>query len=63
MKLELNQSNAMRLLADAFTGRRTFVNELLQNARRAGASKIVVHSEKNLLHVFDDGCGVSDFQK
>lgn len=63
MKLELNQSNALRLLADAFTGRRTFVNELLQNARRAGASKIVVHSEKNLLRVFDDGCGVSDFQK
>ncbi len=63
MKLELNQSNALRLLADAFTGRRTFVNELLQNARRAGASKIVVHSEKNLLRVFDDGCGISDFQK
>ena len=63
MKLELNQSNAMKLLADAFTGRKTFVNELLQNARRAGASKIVVHSEKNLLRVFDDGCGVSDFQK
>ncbi len=63
MKLELNQSNALRLLADAFTGRRTFVNELLQNARRAGATKIVVHSEKNLLNVLDDGCGISDFQK
>lgn len=63
MKLELNQSNAMKLLADAFTGRKTFINELLQNARRAGATKIVVHSDKNLLSVFDDGCGISDFQK
>ena len=63
MKLELNQSNAMKLLADAFTGRRTFVNELLQNARRAGASKVVIHSDKNILNIFDNGCGVSDFQK
>lgn len=63
MKLELNQSNAMKLLADAFTGRKTFINELLQNARRAGASRVVIHSDKDILNIFDNGCGVSDFQK
>ena len=61
--LSVNQNNALKLLADAFSARTTFVTELMQNARRAGATEIrfkVVDAE---LTVTDDGCGIDDFGK
>ena len=40
------------------------LNELLQNARRAGATNIVIttagHPADQLLHVVDDGSGIAD---
>lgn len=65
MKLAVNQQNALKLLADAFSNRSTFVTELLQNARRAGATLIDIGTTDNerTLIITDNGCGVSDFSK
>lgn len=48
----------------SFTDRYTLVSELLQNARRAGASLVIVEHdvERRMLTVSDDGRGVDDFQ-
>lgn len=62
--LTVNQNNALKLLADAFSARTTFVTELMQNSRRAGATEIHFrHSGDNILRVVDNGCGISDFSK
>lgn len=61
--LTVNQNNALKLLADAFSARTTFVTELMQNARRAGATEIYFHHANNDLRVSDNGCGVRDFNK
>jgi len=61
--LTVNQNNALKLLADAFSARTTFVTELMQNARRAGATEIHFRQEGNDLRVIDNGCGISDFSK
>lgn len=61
--LTVNQNNALKLLADAFSARTTFVTELMQNARRAGATEIKFWYTDNTLTVVDDGCGVADFSK
>ena len=62
--LTVNQNNALKLLADAFSARTTFVTELMQNARRAGATEIHFHhSGDNILQVVDNGCGIGDFSK
>ena len=65
MKLAVNQQNALKLLADAFSNRSTFITELLQNARRAGATLIDISTTANgrTLIITDNGCGVSDFSK
>ena len=61
--LTVNQNNALKLLADAFSARTTFVTELMQNARRAGATEIYFRHANNDLRVSDNGCGVRDFNK
>ena len=65
MKLAVNQQNALKLLADAFSNRSTFITELLQNARRAGATLIDISTadKDHTLIINDNGCGVSDFSK
>lgn len=65
MKLAVNQQNALKLLADAFSNRSTFITELLQNARRAAATLIDISTTDNgrTLTITDNGCGVSDFSK
>lgn len=65
MRLAVNQQNALKLLADAFSNRSTFITELLQNARRAGATLIDISMTDNgrTLLITDNGCGVSDFSK
>ncbi len=61
--LTINQNNTLKLLADAFSSRTTFVTELMQNARRAGATEIRFHIQENRLTVTDNGCGIDDFGK
>ena len=65
VQVRINQEGALRNQRYAFTDRFTLVTELLQNARRAGASRVTVdcNDDAQTLKVSDDGCGVVDFQK
>lgn len=65
IKVRINEEGALRNQRYAFTDRFTLISELLQNARRAGATQIVVDYDANtqVLCVRDDGCGMADFQK
>lgn len=67
-------AQAVRLITDerslreqyrfAFSNHYTVVQELMQNARRAGATRIDItyNHAKACLTVSDDGCGIDDFQ-
>lgn len=55
----------MSRFGDAFTGERIWLRELLQNARRAGATRISIltdPSDPNYLRIEDNGFGIADFQ-
>ncbi len=53
-------TKANRLFTGTLTGR---IIEILQNARRAGATKVVINNHDGLVTVRDDGKGVDDFAK
>ncbi len=62
--IRLNKRRLIENLRFAFPNRYSVVTELLQNARRAGATCVdltYVASAKRLA-VRDDGCGIADFQ-
>ncbi len=65
IQVRINEEGALRNQRYAFTDRFTLVSELLQNARRAGATRIEIHYDAAalVLQVCDDGCGLADFQK
>ncbi|MDE2298471.1 MAG: ATP-binding protein [Burkholderiales bacterium] len=65
IQVRINEEGALRNQRYAFTDRFTLVSELLQNARRAGATHIEIHYDAaaQVLQVNDDGCGLADFQK
>ena len=65
MKISVNEKNVLRLLADAFTNRTSYILELMQNARRAGAKQIHfgINTKDKTLTVTDDGIGIEDFEK
>jgi hypothetical protein len=52
--------SVLNLLAHTFTESTTFVKEMLQNARRAGATFITIHLTENAIVFTDDGCGIAD---
>jgi len=62
--VRLSRRRLIENLRFAFPDRHSVVTELLQNARRAGASCVsVTHDAKaKRLVVRDDGCGIADFQ-
>ncbi|MEQ1804293.1 MAG: ATP-binding protein [Burkholderiaceae bacterium] len=65
LQVRVNERGALRNGRFAFTNKLTLVSELLQNARRAGATHVVIEHDaatKRLI-VDDDGCGVADFQR
>jgi hypothetical protein len=65
LQVKVNERGALRNGRFAFTNKLTLVSELLQNARRAGATHVVIEHDaatKRLI-VDDDGCGVADFQR
>lgn len=64
VRIEINEGNLIGYLRNAFTSKFTYIAELMQNARRAGASKVEItyDEEKQRLTVSDDGCGISDMQ-
>lgn len=53
-------TKADRLFTGTIEGR---IIELLQNARRAGATEVRITNRNNLIRVEDNGSGVQDFQK
>jgi hypothetical protein len=63
--VRINETNLLKNLRYAFSNRYTIVSELMQNARRAGASYVAVDYDAaaQTLMVRDDGCGIDDFQK
>jgi len=65
IQVRINEEGALRNQRYAFTDRFTLVSELLQNARRAGATCVEIHYDAaaQVLQVNDDGCGLTDFQK
>ncbi len=65
IQVRINEEGALRNQRYAFTDRFTLISELLQNARRAGATQIEVHYDaaSKVLQVTDDGRGIDDFQK
>lgn len=65
IQVRINEEGTLRNQRYAFTDRFTLISELLQNARRAGATQIEIRYDavSQILHVTDDGRGVDDFQK
>lgn len=53
-------SKADRLFTGTIEGR---IIELLQNARRAGATQVSINNKDGFVTVKDNGCGIEDFQK
>lgn len=52
--------SVLNLLAHTFTNSTTFVRELLQNSRRAGATRITVDVTDEAVVFTDNGCGIDD---
>lgn len=70
MKLQVNQSNLLANIATVFTDKTKVVTELVQNARRAGASKVFLDYELSddkktvvSITIRDNGFGIKDFTK
>ncbi len=65
IQIRINEEGALRNQRHAFSDKFTLVSELLQNARRAGATRIEIHHDAatQTLRIADDGCGIDDFQK
>ena len=65
IQIRINEEGALRNQRHAFSNRFTLVSELLQNARRAGATciEILYDATTQVLCVRDDGRGLDDFQK
>lgn len=62
VNIAINQKNLVQNLKFSFTNRSTVLGELMQNARRAGATKVVFcfDEENACLTVTDDGCGIEN---
>lgn len=65
IKIDVNLNIMMKNFGEVFSGERICVRELLQNARRAGATRINIYTDRsdpNYFRIDDNGSGVSDFQ-
>ncbi|WP_427501799.1 hypothetical protein ACQE3E_23470 (plasmid) [Methylomonas sp. MED-D] len=60
LQLKVNAERLVHSLKWSFTHQTTYLGELMQNARRAGASYVAFDycAETNTLTVTDDGCGI-----
>ena len=59
--LQVNQANLVKSLQFSFTNQDTCLGEMIQNARRAGASHVAFdyQADTQTLTVTDDGCGIA----
>ena len=69
IQLRVNEKNLVRHLRLAFTSKTTFLAELMQNARRAGASWIKIFHQDRFgrgvddgIVIIDNGHGIADMQ-
>lgn len=63
VRVQVNTKQLLNNSRFAFTNRSMILRELLQNGRRAGATRIKVSTpDEETLVVEDDGCGISDMQ-
>lgn len=64
MKLSINAKNTIKNFSSVMTDSSKVISELIQNSRRAGASRIEIsyNEEDNTLVIADNGKGVSDFE-
>lgn len=53
-------TKADRLFTGSMEGR---IIEIMQNARRAGATEVRITNQDGLVTIHDNGCGIDDFQK
>jgi hypothetical protein len=65
IRIHVNAAGAIRNQRYGFASKDSLVTELLQNARRAGATEIrmLYNEHDGVLCVSDNGCGIADFQK
>jgi hypothetical protein len=65
IQVRINEEGALRNQRYAFSDKFTLVSELLQNARRAGATRVEIDHDAatKTLRVADNGDGIDDFQK
>ncbi|MCF6252739.1 MAG: ATP-binding protein [Methylococcaceae bacterium] len=61
VRLEVDESKLVNNLRHAFTRRSNVISELMQNARRAGATEIRFTIKDDYLTIDDDGVGIDDF--
>jgi len=61
----INANRLIERIGEMFSKGTTVVGELMQNARRAGATKVLIETDptQKQMVVMDDGCGIVDFQK
>jgi hypothetical protein len=62
--LDVDEGGFFRLLRETFTNSTTFLAELLQNGRRAGATRIAIEwdPDHTVMTVSDDGHGIGNFK-
>ena len=65
ISVKFDRASLLKTMRFAFARRDTVVAELIQNSRRAGATRIDIDydREKAQLRISDDGCGLGDFAK
>jgi len=64
VSLQVNVPNLVRNMRFSFTNSVNVLSEMMQNARRAGATRVQFsYSEDGTLVVVDNGKGIDDFQK
>lgn len=64
LTLDVCKTGVLKSLQDFFTSPTTFINEALQNARRAGATVIDLRfdPETFIMTIQDNGCGLTNFR-
>ena len=63
ISITADKKDLIKMLRNAFTNHTTFAGELLQNARRAGATEVHIVASEGRFMIHDNGSGISDYQK
>ncbi len=61
IRVDADPTRVLSLLSKTFTRGTTVLGELLQNARRAGATRVDITVNDELIEFRDDGIGIADF--